>query len=172
MEGLSTTTAANRGSVKTLHPNNTATYPCYQPIEPKTELLLSRLNGVRNTGRDKWLALCPAHDDRSPSLSIKQLDDKIIFRCFAGCDYLSVLNAIGLDASALFPDRITNPYEKQKPAPRFNKSELFDIALSEAGILALGWNDLLVNGSVSDTDRERVQRAYSIVLDLLCEVRR
>jgi hypothetical protein len=56
-----------------------AIYPSYQPIEPKTELLLSLLSGVKNTGRDKWLALCPAHDDRSPSLGIKQLDDKIIF---------------------------------------------------------------------------------------------
>lgn len=148
-----------------------ATYASYQPIEPKTDLLLSRLNGVKNTGRDKWLAVCPAHDDRSPSLGIKQLDDKIILRCFAGCDYLSILNAIGLDASALFPDKITHSYEKQKPAPRFNRSELFDLAISEAGILALGWNDLLTNGSVSDADKERVQRAYSTVMGLLCEVR-
>ncbi|WP_411727911.1 CHC2 zinc finger domain-containing protein [Methyloglobulus sp.] len=133
---------------------------------------MSRLGGVRNTGRDKWLALCPAHDDRSPSLGIKQLDDKIIFNCFAGCGYLDVLAAIGLDASALFPDKITNPYEKQKPAPRFNKSDLFDIAISEAGILALGWSDLITNGSVPESDYERVQRAYSTVMGLLCEVRR
>lgn len=149
-----------------------AIYFSYQPIEPKTELILSRLSGVKNTGRDKWLALCPSHDDRSPSLSIKQIDDRILIRCFAGCGYLDVLAAIGLDASALFPDKVSNPSEKKKPAPRFNKAELFDIAISEAGILALGWNDLLVNGSVPDADRERVQRAYSTVMDLLCEVRR
>lgn len=149
-----------------------AIYLSYQPIEPKTELLLSRLSGIKNTGRNKWLALCPAHDDRSPSLAIKQIDDRILIRCFAGCGYLEVLAAVGLDANALFPDKVSSTYEKQKPAPRFNKSELFDIAISEAGILALGWNDLLVNGSVPDADRERVQRAYSTVMDLLCEVRR
>ena len=149
-----------------------AVYTAYQAIEPKTELLLSRLNSVKNTGRDKWLALCPAHDDRSPSLSIKQIDDRILIRCFAGCGFLDVLASVGLDANALFPDKVSNPYEKPKPAPRFNKSELFDLAISEAGILALGWNDLLVNGSIPDADRERVNRAYSTVMDLLCEVRR
>ncbi|MEQ1544697.1 DNA primase [Methyloglobulus sp.] len=151
---------------------NLASFAAYQPIEPKTEQLLSRLNGVKNTGRDKWLALCPSHDDRSPSLSIKQVDDRILIRCFAGCGYLDVLAAIGLDACALFPDKIPSPYEKPKPVPRFNRSELFDIAISEAGILALGWNDLLVIGNVSEADQERVQRAYSTVIDLLCEVRR
>lgn len=149
-----------------------AIYLSYQSIEPKTEILLSLLSGVKNTGRDKWLAQCPAHDDRSPSLAIKQIDDRLLIRCFAGCGYLDVLAAIGLDASALFPDRIANPNEKPKPAPRFSKSELFDLAISEAGILALGWNNLLVNGSVPDADRERVQRAYSTVMNLLCEVRR
>jgi hypothetical protein len=149
-----------------------AIYKMYQPIELKTEALLSRLSEIKNTGRDKWLALCPSHDDRSPSLSIKQVNDCILIRCFAGCCYLDVLTAIGLDASALFPNRLTNPYETQKPAPRFNKSELFDLAVTEAGILAIGYNDLLTNGSVSDADRERVQRAYETVLTLLCEVKR
>jgi hypothetical protein len=149
-----------------------AIYVSYQPIEPKTELLLSRLSGVKNTGRDKWLAQCPAHDDRSPSLAIKQIDDRLLIRCFAGCGYLDVLAAIGLDANALFPDRCPDANEPRCKPPRFNKAELFDIAVSEAGILALGWNDLLVNGSVPDTDRERVQRAYSTVMGLLCEVRR
>lgn len=151
---------------------NPVAHKIYQPIELKTELLLSRLNGVKNTGRDKWLALCPAHNDRSPSLSIKQIDDRILIRCFAGCGYLDVLAAIGLDASAMFPDKVCSPYEKMKPAPRFNKSELFDLAVNEAGILAIGYNDLLTNGSVSDADRERVQRAFETVLTLLCEVKR
>jgi hypothetical protein len=144
----------------------------YQPIEPKTELLLSRLSGVKNTGRDKWLAICPAHDDRSPSLAIKQADERILICCFAGCGYLDVLAAIGLDASSLFPDRLTNPYEKRKPAPRHGKAELFDLVVHEAGILALGWNDLLTHGTMPDVDKQRMQRAYRTVMDLICEVRR
>ena len=147
-------------------------FASYQLIEPKTDLLLSRLSGVKNTGCGKWLALCPAHDDRSPSFAIKQNDDLLLIRCFAGCGYLDVLAAVGLDANALFPDRCPDPNEPRRKPPRFSKAELFDLVVQEAGILALGWNDLLSNSSVPDADRERVQRAYSTVMDLLCEVRR
>jgi DNA primase len=32
-------------------------------------------------------ARCPAHDDRTPSLSIRDADDgKVLVRCHAGCD--------------------------------------------------------------------------------------
>jgi len=46
--------------------------------------LLGRLNKVKSTGRNSWLACCPAHDDRSPSLSIKEeADGHILLHCFA-----------------------------------------------------------------------------------------
>ena len=37
--------------------------------------ILDRLRGVRKIGDRKWTARCPAHDDRSPSLSIRECDD-------------------------------------------------------------------------------------------------
>jgi hypothetical protein len=147
-----------------------AIYLSYQPVEPKTDLLLSRLSGVKNTSQNKWLALCPAHDDRSPSLGITQIDDRLLIRCFAGCGYLDVLAAIGLDASALFPDKVSNPYEKKKPVPRFSKAELFDLVVQEAGIVALAFNDLLLGRALSDTDRERAIAAYNAIMRLHCEV--
>jgi len=147
-----------------------AIYLSNQGIEPKTEMFLSRLSGVKNTGRDKWLAICPAHDDRSPSLSIKQIDERILIRCFAGCGYLDVLAAVGLDASALFPDKVSNPYEKKKPAPRFSKAELFDLVVQEGGIVALAFNDLMLGLTLSDTDRERAIDAYNAIMRLHCEV--
>ena len=34
-----------------------------------------------------WMARCPVHDDRSPSLSISAgKDGKVLVRCHAGCD--------------------------------------------------------------------------------------
>jgi hypothetical protein len=42
-----------------------------------------------------WMALCPAHDDKNPSLSIKDAEDgKVLFFCFAGCAQSSVLEAL------------------------------------------------------------------------------
>ena len=47
-----------------------------------------------------WMARCPAHHDREPSLSIREADDgKILVHCHAGCDQarvISILRSRGL----------------------------------------------------------------------------
>lgn len=63
---------------------------------PEPEALLSRLAHVRNAGPGRWLALCPAHPDRDPSLSIRLAGDKLLIHCFAGCAPEAVLEALGL----------------------------------------------------------------------------
>jgi hypothetical protein len=69
------------------------------------DLILSRLEGVRRTRHDSWIACCPAHDDKHPSLSIRETGDgKILLHCFTGCDVGEILAALDLDVSALFPD--------------------------------------------------------------------
>jgi putative DNA primase/helicase len=50
--------------------------------------------GGRKAG-STWMARCPAHDDRDPSLSIMDADDgKVLVRCHAGCDQKQVIAAI------------------------------------------------------------------------------
>ena len=41
-----------------------------------------------------WTARCPAHDDRSPSLSIRNADGKVLVCCHAGCDQERVIAAL------------------------------------------------------------------------------
>jgi putative DNA primase/helicase len=39
-----------------------------------------------------WMARCPAHDDREPSLSIRDGDQgRVLIHCFAGCDQRDVI---------------------------------------------------------------------------------
>jgi hypothetical protein len=65
---------------------------------------LDRLEGVRRSGEDH-VALCPAHKDNSPSLSIKATSDgKILVKCFAGCETHSIVQAMGLEKKDLFAD--------------------------------------------------------------------
>ncbi|AMK23192.1 MULTISPECIES: DUF7146 domain-containing protein [Sphingomonadaceae] len=62
--------------------------------------LVKRLGGVWSS--DRGMCLCPAHDDRSPSLSVRIGDSALLFKCFAGCDTRDVLRAIRrLDRNAL-----------------------------------------------------------------------
>jgi putative DNA primase/helicase len=67
------------------------------------DALLPRLEGLRGAS-PKWSAKCPAHEDRSPSLSIKTLDDgRVLIHCHAGCSAIDVLTAIGLSLKDLYP---------------------------------------------------------------------
>lgn len=50
--------------------------------------------GGRRAGA-AWMARCPAHDDRAPSLSIADArDGKVLVRCHAGCDQRDVIAAL------------------------------------------------------------------------------
>ena len=59
---------------------------------------IAKALGGRKAGSG-WIARCPAHDDREPSLSIRDADGKVLVRCHAGCaqrDLIVVLRERGL----------------------------------------------------------------------------
>ena len=60
----------------------------------KTVDFLSLLSSVKPIGKDEWMALCPGHDDRQPSLSVKGAEDKILIKCFAGCELIDILKPL------------------------------------------------------------------------------
>lgn len=68
----------------------------YSSLLVNIEDVLSQLHGVRPSGADKWTALCPAHPDKNPSLSIKRDGDRILLHCFAGCSFVDICAACRL----------------------------------------------------------------------------
>ena len=68
------------------------------------ETLLNQLHKVRKNGNGKWMACCPAHDDKSPSLAISETSENVLIHCFAGCQPSEILAAVGLSMGDLFPD--------------------------------------------------------------------
>lgn len=88
------------------------------------ETLVDRLEQVSACGQGKWKARCPAHQDRSPSLSVRQTGDgTILLHCFAGCDVSDVLAAVGMDIRDLFPQALAHHI-----APRRAGLSAFDMA--------------------------------------------
>ncbi|HYU77067.1 MAG TPA: hypothetical protein VEL31_30730, partial [Ktedonobacteraceae bacterium] len=81
---------------------------------PQLERVLGRLSGVRKSLKG-WTARCPSHDDRTPSLSIGLgKDGQVVLHCFAGCPFASIVQALGLQASDLFPvDAAASPRQKE-----------------------------------------------------------
>lgn len=55
---------------------------------------LSNLERFKKLGGNRYIACCPAHDDRNPSLSITQGEDKLLVHCFAGCTQAEVMDAL------------------------------------------------------------------------------
>lgn len=140
---------------------------------PDAEKLLTRLEGVKRTGEGKWLARCPAHEDRSPSLAIKAEGDRVLVYCFVGCPLDSILGAIGLDVADLFPSRHGRDFDPTAPktrSPRFRASELLDLAIREASICALAARALRAGVELSDGDIARLDRAVETLFALKREV--
>ena len=78
------------------------------------EDLAARLHGKRTAGG--WIARCPAHDDKNPSLSIGAADDgRVLLKCFAGCDFAAIVGALGLTAADLAPPDDDRPLSWGSP---------------------------------------------------------
>jgi hypothetical protein len=92
------------------------------------DALRSHNRTVRQNGT-KAAAQCPAHDDSTPSLSIKAIDGQALIYCWGGCDTTDVLAAAGLTMSDLYdePRGKTYIYDdgrvvKKTPNKRFYQS--------------------------------------------------
>ena len=53
-----------------------------------------------------WSSRCPAHNDRTPSLSVGTgKDGRVLLRCRAGCDTGAIIRTLGLRWADLFESR-------------------------------------------------------------------
>lgn len=124
-----------------------------------TENLLSKLDKVRQTGPGRWIALCPAHDDKHPSLSVTETEDgTILIKCWAGCGASEVIAAIGLEFSDLFPNKGGYKSSKRGRQP-FNPKDILKILAHESLIVLLVANDLVSGKVISDVDMQRLKVA-------------
>lgn len=67
-----------------------------------TEFLLQLAEVSGRNGQYMACCPCPAHNDKSPSLSVKDGGDRIVFHCHGGCTYDEILSSMGLEARDLF----------------------------------------------------------------------
>lgn len=69
------------------------------------EEFLGRVERVKRDGSG-WIARCPAHEDRHPSLSVSVGDaDRVLVKCHAGCSVEAIVAAVGLELRDLFPEQ-------------------------------------------------------------------
>lgn len=121
--------------------------------------LLDRLKGSRRTGPARWIANCPAHEDRSPSLCIRELDDgTLLIKCFAGCSATDVVAAVGLELRDLFPERVADHCRRPSRA-WLDARDVLACLSNEGQILAIAASDLARGLAFSSSDADRIARA-------------
>lgn len=117
--------------------------------------LLARLERVRQTGPGRWIARCPAHEDRSPSLSIRDMEDgRTLLHCFGGCEVEEIVAALGIKIDDLFPPR---PIEHAKGERRpFPAADVLRALADEAQLVAVAAANLGHGVELTQADRERL----------------
>jgi hypothetical protein len=127
-----------------------------------TTNLVDRLVGVKQTAPGRWIARCPGHGDKSPSLSIREMEDgRVLLHCFAGCPNGDVLQALGLRMSDLFDKPIA---QHLAPIRRgFSARELLELLAHEATVAALLTGDALTR-QLSVEEQARLTQAADRLL--------
>ncbi len=58
------------------------------------EYIAQNLDRGHRVGAGRYVACCPAHDDKTPSFSITQYQNRVLVHCFAGCSQSQVIDAL------------------------------------------------------------------------------
>lgn len=126
------------------------------------ETLLARCEKVRRTGPGRWVCCCPAHNDKTPSMNVKEeADGRVLIICRAGCSALEILDAAGLEWDALFPEK---PVEFAKSQAR--PFPAADVLEATAGEMLVAWiitRDIEAGLTPSQDDFDRLTLANSRV---------
>lgn len=116
------------------------------------------------------MARCPGHEDRSPSLSIRELDDgALLLHCFAGCQASDVLAAVGLEFRDLYPNMPDlSDGRRMRRRPRLSGWAVVDAISFRLECVSIIVEDFRRDGKLSgdamkllDTTIEEVQAAIS-----------
>lgn len=125
------------------------------------EDILSRLDKVRRTGANNWIACCPAHDDSSPSLTIHAADDgRILIKCFPGCSFEEIVGAVGLGWEPWFPPK---PKSDFVPAVRrpFPAADVLEALSFECIVIAVHAGQLATGKALTEKDKARMWLAFN-----------
>jgi putative DNA primase/helicase len=100
------------------------------------ETLLVRLERVHESGAGQWTARCPAHEDREPSLSVRETEEgRTLVHCHAGCTAEAVCAAAGVELRDLAP---RDKGQVRTHAPRSDSDRHAEVARQASEIWRAG----------------------------------
>lgn len=123
-------------------------------------ILLNALTDFKQKGKGKYVALCPVHNEKTPSLHIKELsDDRIIMHCFGcGANGVEICQSLNIDLDVLFPEKMPLEGYRRERRP-FNASEILSSLLHEATVLSIAASQIVHGKPLNKSDSERIELA-------------
>jgi hypothetical protein len=135
------------------------------------ENLLNRLTKVKG-GRGRWTACCPSHEDRSPSLAIRETEDgRILLKCFGGCSVQEIVGAIGMDIGELFPPDDKLSHHKPKVKNSFYATDLLRVIEFESVLVSVAASNIANGIKLTDNDRSRLRKAQERIIEAARHIR-
>jgi len=119
------------------------------------EKILGALTRVLKSGEGQWRALCPAHGSKSRSLSVREVDGRVLIHCFAGCEVEDILAAVGLQFSDLYEQPLGH---RLRPVGGLSASERLALLEHESFVILLLVSDMQ-NGPIPKQDLDRLMCA-------------
>ena len=124
------------------------------------ENTLSRLDKPRQRQPGQWSARCPAHPDKSPSLSVRETPDgAVLLHCFGGCETAEIVASLGLELSDLFPPRDKPTGTPKKIANLLTAGQALELLHTEATLIAIALTNVFKGTAVAETDMTRLRQA-------------
>ena len=121
------------------------------------ENILTKLEKVESRGAERWIARCPAHPDRSPSLAIKISGEQVLLHCFAGCSVEQILDSINAEWADIMPQSKPTGYKHKKSF--FPASDVLACLEHELLVCVLVAQQMVDGESIDSEDKERLALA-------------
>ena len=122
--------------------------------------ILPLLDEVKKKGDNSWMARCPAHNDKNPSLAITEKEGKILLHCFSHqCDVSDIVHTIGLELSDLFPKQTRIEGSKPIRGKRFPAEAILEALAEEFVISELGLAAIADGGILNEKAKARMKLA-------------
>ncbi|MFM8442566.1 MAG: hypothetical protein ACKN9W_04375 [Methylococcus sp.] len=144
--------------------------------DPPSNLLLPRLERVRETGPGRWMASCPVeghrHGDRNRSLSIRETESgDVLLKCFAGHGAAEIAAAVGLELAELFAAAAARGQSGKPRVTRIPWSDVFEAVEFDLRVVSIAAGRMAAGAALSRDDLAALAKRSMDLANTIAEVR-
>lgn len=124
------------------------------------DLILPLLTKARQRQPGQWSACCPGHDDKRPSLSVRETPEgAVLVHCFSGCSADAVVAALGLSLADLFPPRRLSGNEPKRQPRLLTAGQALELLDRESNLVAVAAASVTRGAVLNQQDLDRITQA-------------